>query len=290
MINELKELQKKELIILKEFKTLCENNNLTYFIAYGTLLGAVRHNGFIPWDDDIDVCMPFKDYIRFEEICETQLNNNFFLQTRYTQPEAGLTYNKLRLNNTTLIIDHLSDRDIHHGINIDIYPLYNVPDSIFQRKWQLFSAAVYMLLEEARIPQNHGNMSKIIAKILLFLVRGSIRRRIKEHCFMSMASYEKQTTQKKAMLFGNMEYCKTLYSADIFKDTTGLLFEGEIYSAPCGYDACLKKFYGDYMKLPPEEQRVAKLEHIVKIDTQMSYQVYKGVYYCKGGISPKTNG
>lgn len=181
MFEEVKELQEKELYLLKELKKICDRNEITYFLAYGSLLGAVRHQGFIPWDDDIDVCMNYSDYLKFEKVCEKELGSDFFLQTRDTEPDAGLSYNKLRLNNTTLIIDYMADRDINHGINIDIYPIYNVADNSLMRSIQFAFAVLYMLLEAQQVPQNHGKIIQIVSKGILLMVKGNFGKWLKKN-------------------------------------------------------------------------------------------------------------
>ena len=279
MFEEIKDLQQKELEILKELKRVCDANESTYFLAFGTLIGAARHQGFIPWDDDIDVCMNYPDYEKFEEVCETQLKEGFFLQTRDTDPEAGLSFNTLRMDNTTLITDFTADRDSHHGIKIDIYPIYNIADDTILRTFQLGCARMYMLLEAGTVPKNHGQMLKRVGGIVLSVIKGDTRERLKDFCRRSMARYENKATRKKALLF-SYKSCQRLYRSEWFTKKTELPFEGEPYSVPVGYKQFLTAVYGDYMKLPPVEQQGIKLEHIIKYDTEKSYKEYKGTLYC----------
>lgn len=280
MFEEVKGLQEKELVLLKELRRICEANGITYFLAFGSLIGAVRHHGFIPWDDDVDVCMNYPDYSRFIEACKTQLGSGFFLQTEETDPNAGLSYCKLRLNDTTLIIDYLADRDMHHGINIDIYPIYNVPDSNFKRKLQYAASALYMLFTAGRVPENHGGKMAAISRFLLKVFRGKSRTRLMNRCHRYMARFEGKQTARKALLFGNPDMCRRLYPAEVFTQAVKLPFEGEEFSVPIGYDTYLKSYYGDYMKLPPEEEQGVKLDHILKISLDEPYQKYKGILYC----------
>lgn len=291
MFEDVKELQAKEFVLLKELRRICDANDITYFLAYGTLIGAVRHHGFIPWDDDVDVCMNYPDYIKFKEACKTQLGSDFFLQTDETDPNAGLSYYKLRLNNTTLIIDYLANRDMHHGINIDIYPVYNVPDNFIQRRLQYCASAVYMLFESGQVPENHGGKMALLSKLLLKVFQGNLRGWIKTHCHNYMAKFEGKHTKMKAMLFGNLDVCRHLYPAEVFSESVMMQFEGEPFSAPVGYDTYLSSFYGDYMKMPPIEEQGVKLDHIVKISTDEPFEKYKGTLYCvkRGGVFQKQN-
>ncbi|MBR2526895.1 MAG: LicD family protein [Blautia sp.] len=281
MIDNLKMLQTKELTLLKELRRVCNKNDIPFFLAYGTLLGAVRHQGFIPWDDDIDVAMSYPDYVRFREVCRTQLGPDFFLQTEESDPEAGLSFYKLRLNHTTLIIDSLADRDIHHGISIDIYPLYHVPDNPLLRWLQLAASALYMLFAAGRAPSSHGKKLFLAGRLLLGLFRGRFRAAVKKGCHNTMAAFEQSPTKYRALLFGNLEVCRKRYPSEIFSQTCQLLFEGEKYPAPIGYDRFLRLRYGNYMSPPPASQRTEKLSHIVKFDPDQSYLKYKGILYCR---------
>lgn len=280
MYEEIKPLQQRQLEILKELKRVCEKNNITYFLAYGSLIGAVRHHGFIPWDDDIDVCMNYPDYVRFENVCKRDLLPGFFLQSKNTEPNTGVDYMKLRMDNTTFILDKTVDKDIHQGINIDIYPIYNVADGKFARKIQLVNAAVYMLLEVGEAPRNHGGLMSIGSSVLLTVFRGKFRQIVKEYCYRQMAQYEGVRTKRKALMFGNMKICRQTYPAEYFEEAVVLPFEDDNFTAPGGYDGFLTSYYGDYMMLPPIDERGVKLEHIMKIDTENSYKKYKGILYC----------
>lgn len=276
MFEEIKGLQQKELEILKELKRVCGKNNITYFLAYGSLIGAIRHRGFIPWDDDIDVCMMYKDYVRFQEVCKKDLGSRFFLQSSQSEPDAELTYCKLRMNDTTFIIDKTEGKNIHQGINIDIYPFYHVADNKIARNIQYLCAAVHMLFERGEAPENHGWLMRIGSKVFLFLFRGKLRNRIKQICNRGMTKYEKgdKHTGGIAGLYGNMDICRNVFPKECFEGTVQVPFEDDIFTAPVGYDRFLQIEYGDYMQMPPKEEQGCKLEHILKIDTENSYKKY----------------
>lgn len=280
MYEEIRPLQEKQLSILKELIRICEKNKITYYVVFGTLLGTIRHSGFIPWDDDIDICMPWEDYLKFEEVCKKDLNVEFFLQTRDTDPAARLTYDKLRLNSSTLIVDYVADRDMNHGIDIDIYPLYNVADGWAARKIQYAMTALYMLLQVEQPPENHGGLMRMGSRIVLFLLPGKARMKLKKYCHAYMAKYEKKKTRFKAFLCGNMCSATKRYPSEYFEKGIQKTFEDTNVMVPVGYDGYLSSWYGDYMVLPPVEERTAKLEHIVKIDTENPYLSYKGIFYC----------
>lgn len=285
MYEEIQPLHEKQFEILQELKRVCDEHHLTYYLAFGTLLGAVRHHGFIPWDDDIDTGMPWNDYKKLEALFkEGTFHEKFFLQTSNTDPDSGATYYKLRMNETTFIVEPQSHRDMHHGINIDIYPLYNVANNKLLREIQAFHAVMYMLLEVGEVPQNNGTFMKLAGSVILFLFKGNLRQIYKHFCLKYMAKYEHRKTKYKAHFYGNLNRCRRIYPAEVFDHTIPMEFEGEKFAVPCGYNYFLKKFYGNYMQMPPAKKRGVKLDKLAKIDTEKSYLEYKGVFYCKSEV------
>lgn len=281
-MEDLRSLQMKEYEILKELDRVCKQNDIQYFLFAGTLIGALRHNGFIPWDDDLDTAMTLQNYKKFQEACKNgALKEGFFLQSPETQPESGLNYCKLRMDNTTLIIDYLADKDIHHGINIDVYPLYKLADGFFERIIQYISGAFYLLMTEERAPENHGLVLRIGSKIILKILRfKKLREKIKKICLENMEKYEGSNTKYRINMHGNTSLFKYHYKAEDFERTTLHKFENDEFPIPEGYDDYLSCYYHDYMKLPPENQRGIKMKDIVYYDTRRSYMEYKGKYYC----------
>ena len=126
-MKDLATIQRNELIILKEIKRICDKHQITYYLSSGTLLGAIRHGGFIPWDDDIDIEMPLLDYRRFLKLCETELDNRFFLQNYKTDPNDHQAFTKIRMNNTTFMPVHHKHHHIHHGFWVDVFPVVKLP-------------------------------------------------------------------------------------------------------------------------------------------------------------------
>lgn len=279
--EQLRGLQEKELQILKELKRVCEKNRLPYFLIFGTLIGAVRHGGFIPWDDDIDVCMSYPDYAALDKACKADLSDGYFLQTLDTDPECRLNYKKIRLNASTAIYENDAHKDMHHGISIDVYPLFHVADGKLARKFQLACAILYLLLSVGEPPRHYGRLYRLGGRVILGLCRGKFRKLAMNFCLKEMARYEDVNTEYRATFFGNVRCCKRLYPAALFESAVSMRFEDEEFSVPCGYDEFLKITYGDYWQLPPVEEQGAKLENIVMLDCNRSYLDYKGVYYCK---------
>lgn len=279
-MDSLRDLQLKELEILKELKKVCEENGIQYFLFAGSLLGAIRHNGFIPWDDDLDTAMTLTNYHKFLEVCKNgKLKEGFFLQTPENEPEAGLSYSKLRMDGTTLIVNYLADRDIHHGINIDVYPLYKVSDNWLGQKVQFFAGALYMLMQAQHVPKHHGWMMKFGSALLLFILKGKLRELVKGKCLQIMEKYENKPVKYRCMLFGNTGLFKYLLKVEDFENTVSHVFEDVDVQIPQGYEDYLTCYYDNYMELPPEDERGAKMKDIVFYDTHNSYLVYRGIKY-----------
>lgn len=281
MFEEVKPLQEKQLAILKELKKVCQKNGLTYYILFGTLIGAVRHKGFIPWDDDIDVCMFYDDYTKLDAACENDLSPEFFLQTAESDPQSHVTFKRLRLSTTTLIHEDFADCDMNHGIPIDIYPMYNLADDPRDRKKQIKAAILYLLLTSGKPPAHHGKFARFASSVLLKFISGKRRQKKIEKCLKEMTKYNGENTKYVGMLCCNSATCKRAYSSVFFQSTAELQFEDDVFTAPVGYDGFLREEYGDYMTLPPEEEQGVKLEQIVKLDADNPYTVYKGELYCR---------
>ena len=122
-ITELRRIQLLELDLLKKVKKICEKYGLVYYLVSGTLLGAVRHKGFIPWDDDIDIAMPYNDYCIFLTLAQKELGDKYFVQNFNTEDGFNRGFTKIRINNTTYVSTENIDSTIHQGIWIDIFPL-----------------------------------------------------------------------------------------------------------------------------------------------------------------------
>lgn len=255
-INKLREVQLAELNILKEFKKICEQNKLNYYLIGGTALGAVRHKGFIPWDDDIDIGMPRADYVRFVEIYAKELSERYFLQTKDTDTNYMYQFAKIRLNNSTFVQKELKNFNIHHGIFIDIFPLDFIPENNITRIFQKYVCLFFSTIRELKIQKNANVINrknvikKVIGYLLSFFPWSFIDRSINW-----IITKEKRQTKFIANILGCAGYEKEIFSIETFGNPEFIQFEDDMYPVPKEWDLYLRKLYGEYMKIPPLDKR-----------------------------------
>lgn len=255
-----KKIQELELEILKEVDRICNIHNIQYSVAYGTMIGAVRHQGFIPWDDDVDILMMRSDYIRFQNICKAELNERFFYQTNATDCEYYYLFDKIRMNNTVFKESFVSRYNIHHGVYIDIFPIDSLPNNIWRQKLQYYTF--------------HFFRTGVQSKYLLLGARSGSKRFIfaifKCLYFLFPLKWLYMKAQKVAMLYDNNKdvnkvICflgaykkKDIYKVEEFKKVKRCSFENIEVNILAEYDTILTQLYGDYMTIPPVENRGTK--------------------------------
>lgn len=263
-------LQQIELEILRVFIEICEKLNLKYYALGGTLLGAVRHQGFIPWDDDIDVGMPRKDYDIFVQRAQEYLPKHLFLQTHMTDPESPFAFAKIRDSNTTYIQFHIRKQKMHHGIYIDIFPLDYYSDTYirksFYRKKRWCRRRVGCVYDVGKIGIK-THISQMLARILMPTLQDAISK--KENLYRSVPRGDTYVNHEGA--YGVKEIMPVAW----YGEGINLVFEGLNVVVPREYDLWLTQVYGNYRELPPLEKR--KTHHdVVVIDAEKPYTDYVG--------------
>lgn len=271
--NIVKEMQDAQLRILKEIDRVCEENGLEYCLAFGTEIGAIRHQGFIPWDDDIDIFMPVADAEKLEKL-QDRFPANLFVQSRRTDPEFGLMISRVRDSNTTLIVGTEADWDINHGVFVDIYPLYNAPTGKIGRKLFLVRFMIARLLLYGKVPETHGTVMKIGSKVLLALVPKRARKRIVDRMYRKMTAQPENGT----LTCGWAELTKNVFPREWFFPSRRVKFEDMQAPVPAECEKILEISFGDYMTPPPPEKRVVHHDFVVA-DFERSYLEYKGKKY-----------
>ena len=253
-----RKLQLTELTILNDFVKLCEDNGLRYYITYGTLIGAVRHKGFIPWDDDIDIAMPRADYEQLKKVAQVQLDTSvYYLQTCDNLP--GYVSDIIKLRKVDTLYHSRWIQQFHlpsYGIWIDIFPLDDVPkqSSIPQR---IIGFTLQRVIKRIFLYHNNpeGLKTTMIGGVLLKLLNLapiSFYRQLRQNL---MRHYEHKPCDYYVIYPCVYGYKKQTIKKSHYEPPVLLEFEGNRYRAPGDYDYILRRIYGDYMTLPPVENR-----------------------------------
>jgi len=261
--SELKTLQKIEMEIMENIIRVCKENEIEYFIVAGTALGAVRHRGFIPWDDDIDIGMLRSDYEKFLSIAQEALGNGFFLQTIDTDQNSPFYFAKVRKNGTRFIEYYCRDIDMNHGIFVDIFPYDNLPDNHFLRFEQKLSSRILYKTFVSRVLRDtsvrHKGFSGIwksfVRRMLHYMTKPVPKEFFLKALDKKMKMYNKRKTELRTCLLDKRSVKKAVDDS-IMYPLKEMCFEGISVSALNRTDILLEKTYGDYMRLPPEEDRV----------------------------------
>ena len=278
---ELEGLQKKSIEMARYFVSFCKNHNLTCYLCGGGCIGTIRHKGMIPWDDDLDFFMPREDYEKM--CCLWEKENKEFKYVLEKSDENHVYHNifaTIRDRETTLIKPYQKDLDIVHGVALDILPLDGYPDDKLNRKVQCFWALLYSLYCSQLIPENHGKMMTFMGKVLLSLVPSKkMRFRIWKYAEKQMTKYHINECRGITELCSGPGYMRNWYPKEAFAKAIFFPFEDTEMPIPVGYDAYLKIAFGDYMRMPPPEKRVGHHDALY-MDLDVSYEKYKGIYYC----------
>lgn len=256
----LRACQLRQVAILEEIDKICSRNNIGYWLDGGTLLGAVRHGGFIPWDDDIDIAMRLSDLQRFTEVAQRELPEWLFLQTPETDPCAKEPIIKVRDLNSLFIED--GDTFVNpyvKGIYVDIFPFVDYPD-------------VSPVLTK-KLTRGISRSNSILRHPHTYSVRA-----VAEFFYFGMKYLAFSAAWRIVCLFGKKNRCSNVpsqngygisHSSSAIWPLDKITFEGREFSAPCNPDSYLKDLYGDYMKIPPVEKRVF---HSVFIQPTLNYK------------------
>ena len=239
---------------MDEIKKVCDEENITYYMVCGTLLGAVRHKGFIPWDDDLDIAMPRADFNKFISICEKKLPENLRLIWHTTDMRYWDGFAKVHNTNTVFLEYDYKNRYCETGIYVDIFPLDDAEKyGATVERQKKYSKFCFLMMREKVLPHAGSRFSDAVKRQAGNVIPNQILRKIQENIltknnekgfeyyssFGSFYSIKKQTIPK------------SWYGKPVL-----LSFEGRSYNAPEKYALILERIYGkDYMQLPPEEKR-----------------------------------
>jgi lipopolysaccharide cholinephosphotransferase len=264
-----KDVQNIELNILKVFHEYCKKNDLRYILGFGTLLGAVRHHGFIPWDNDIDVLMPRSDFERFLELsCTNEISKNTYVQHYSLDNKYHYICARVCDGKTHVNVPYIREQPTKLGLWIDIFPVDGVGKRSFKRVlqkvllkwyWMLFRADVYgSTSRNSRTKLNY--YVKKIALVLFPNRNNSHNYTIDKICKW----FPFEDADDVSFMFGEEGVCKIPRSD--FNELITMQFEDASFYCPPHYDEFLKQCYGDYMTLPKEEDRITHNIDVMTLD------------------------
>ncbi len=278
--DELALLHDLNLKMAEEFVSFCKRHNLLCYLCGGGCIGAIRHKGWIPWDDDLDFFMPRADYER--AIClwrEEMQTGRYKLEKSDEKHIDGNLFFVIRDSQTTYIKPYQADMDITQGIVLDVLPLDGYPNSRIARVLQCFWALIYSLYRAQIVPKKHGKFIRAIGKGLLFVIPSpSIRYKISVYAEKQMSKHKIQDCDGITELCSGPGYMKNKYPKEAFAYSLSLPFENTMMPVPVGYDQYLKIAFGDYMQLPSEDKQVPSHD-VVFMDLKQPACKYKGVKY-----------
>ena len=237
--------QKFQLDILCKLDEVCRRNCLVYYLAYGTCIGAVREKGFIPWDHDIDVLMPFDDAKRLEDL-QNEFGKQYIVTSYRTDANFGATSMRIEDIDHKCVVKKHGEVIKTANLSIDIYPFYNCPPTKFGLKARILYSHLYKLLVGG-VPQNHGTLMKSVAKIVLAFFPQKNRKRDIARC-ENFLNYKGNSTEIADYFGLDVTFFNAItYKKEWFSRPQELEFEGHFFYGPTDTDKYLTKRYGDYM-------------------------------------------
>lgn len=257
----LRKLHMNQMEMLVEVDRICRKNNIKYNIIAGTMLGAVRHGGYIPWDDDADIGMVREEYERFRKVCKKELDKTrFYFQDDRNTRDYRWGYGKIRLKNTLFLRENQSHMKFGQEVFIDIFPLDNVPDNAVLKRIHCFKCFIVRKFLWSAVGRV-ADKSKL--KRIVYSIMYKVPKRVVYRCYYRMIGRvnAKQTKMVRVSLFPAPKAYGLL--REWFEDRKEIAFEGKMFYGPRNYDAYLTAKYGDYKKLPPEDHR--KVHPVTKI-------------------------
>lgn len=265
----LKDIWAAEQSILDEIARVCHAAQLRYSLAYGTLIGAIRHKGFIPWDDDVDIMMPREDYEKLIELWPSMASKGFVLQNCDQYPDTYNNFSKIRKDHTTFLqFEAERSTQWHKGFFVDIFPADRVAPQGISRKIQYLDFSLNLLFNR-RYPSGKKGVVGFVEHLLLRIIPKSRYHNVSMF-FGRRSRRWNRNTDAQYVLPSTIRDCGIYYPSNLFDELEPIQFQGKSYLAVKAWDLALQLEYGDYMKLPPEEDRVWK-HHPILISFDHNY-------------------
>lgn len=254
MDNELRQLQLTQLEILKVIDAICKKNNIKYSLYAGTLLGAVRHQGFIPWDDDLDICMSRKNYNKFIKVWNKENPVGYLLQDKNNSPNYTQSFLKIRKKHTTFLQDGEPATQYHIGIFVDVFPIDRMPKKGIDRLLFQIECILYQLYTKGYTPTIGSKVEKIISKLFLSVVPKSKYKIITAYLYKKIIRHNRNN-KNHCVAIETLSTIITPLPVTLMNTYENIKFEDGDFMCFKQWDEYLTLKFGDYMKLPPEDER-----------------------------------
>ena len=267
--NYKRKLQLKILDIVKDIDKLCRENNIEYYILYGSALGAIRHKGFIPWDDDFDIGMTYDNYNKFLKLCEEKLDKEkYYVQTLEKEENYYLSFAKIRDITTTLIEEGNKDNNIVRSVYVDVFPLVGVPNSKLKERILKINRA-FMLSANKNVINN-----KILRSIFNIILKLFGRKNILNYTTKRCFKYDCNNCDYWVSIADGDGYEQNKMKKEIYGKPRYIEFEDVKLPVPEDADIYLRSIYGNYMKIPSKEQIKAREHTPYFLDLNLPYKDY----------------
>ena len=263
--NTLKRVQDFSLDILRVIDEICRENGIIYSVAYGTMLGAVRHKGFIPWDDDIDLMMPPEEYDKLLKVCETELPENLKIIHCGNNREYPLNFAKIVNTNTTFVDADYEGLRYCQGVSVDIFPIYRIrnnPRLIRRMKFKNIVNGLLRMAYTGNAAKRYNGFKKILVIFAHWFSRIIGLKKLNGKIIKRMTKEHARGGDRFLVEYGSAKTAP--YS--LFDDYSEYQFEDMQVCGVADYDEYLKDTFGDYMELPPPGQREAHIDRTIIVD------------------------
>ena len=270
-IQPIKEVQTKILDVMKYIDEVCRTNDIEYFIMGGTALGAIRHGGFIPWDDDLDIFMTPSNYNKFKMVFDQKACEQFVLQ-EWKIVDGYLEYAKVRMNGTTFIENAFkNNKNMHHGIYVDIMILHKCPTNLILQKLMYYTSKYVTLVGLSQrnwVPKNN------FQKFSLFLLKFLPQNFISKSCYKYIYKFDDLENDYFYCYFiTKANFKQGIFDREMFSEAENIKFEDTELLAPKNIKKYLEYRYGDYLRLPSIKEQQASI-HAEIYDTESGFEDY----------------
>ena len=262
-------LQNSILRIADYIDNVCTKNNIDYYLMGGSALGAIRHGGFITWDDDLDIFMKPLDYDKFKKIIQNNESDDGFYLQELTHRNGMVASAKMRLNNSSYIEEATKDWNIHQGIFVDIFILHNCPNSLFLQFIQCMAAKYILIKGQSLKNVKYNGFKKILTAVFKLMPKNlGIKSALRV-----LYAFDKKDTKYVCHFMGKAFFKKGIYQKKFFENPVRVSFEKVILNVPSNTDEYLRDRFGDYMKLPPATS-IKQAQHAWKWSTSTDFTEY----------------